>query len=238
MLLLITLLFLLFISKDKNIRLLLLIILSILFITTFHTYMTIVQKISAKKNDIYSSEISVIPNSKMIMWCKSPMKLNNAIESNDMCSISCETNTTGKMKIEVLKSSIEELYIEDIIVYYKYINEDGTSSKTEPIRLIYYESELNKPKIKQTNIQTNIQINKQSKELKQTTGNIIQSRMDDAEFTDKEYDENTLDKYYEKSIPKTEPKSTNRLLDRSYFSDPKDVSTFVDNDILSNYSDE
>jgi len=234
MLLLILVLVALVINKNPYVRTFLIFCLLFLFITSYRTYITSDPRILLSKDQLYTTQISVEPKTDIILWSKAPIKINNGMESKGICSIKLNSDKTGRIQVDIVKSSIEDIYIEDVIVYYKYLYKNGSVSPTESMRLIYYDTELQQSE--EHFEETEESIDETSDKKRQTIGNVVQPDMN-IEFTDDKYDEKCMDKYFSGDIPThTAPDILDRLNDRNFTLDQYRKPTYSGDDVLSDYS--
>ena len=254
MLLLILVLAALVIIKNPNVRMVLIFCLLYLFITKCRTYMTMDKRILLTESDLYSTQISVKPDSKLILWAKAPIKINQGIESKGICSIKLIADNNGICPVDIVKTSMEDIYVEDVKVYYKYIYGNGSTSATESVRLIYYDTELQNESehfdeedevIDKTPIEDS---DSKRKGPKHRRGNVLKPNMS-LEFSDRDSDDEGLDKYFmqdeseNNTSTRPAPKRvalniTNRLNDRNFALDQDKKPTYSGDDILSDYSND
>lgn len=189
------------------------------------------QTIIGSEDNLYTTFIQCVPNKKYIIWSKAPILINNGIESKGICSTKCNSNKDGTLQVDIVKSSIEDMYVEDVIVYYKYINDNGKTSPTKSIRLIYYDAELPSPeKFEEAD---NMSVEDSNM---QTSGNVVKPDMN-VEITENEYNEKCLDNFFSRGTASGKTTDiTDRLNDRNFSLDQDKKPVYSGDDVLSEYS--
>jgi hypothetical protein len=239
MLLLILVLIALAINKHPTIRIGLVICLIYLLITTCRVYMTMDKRILYKdQSQLYQTQITVEPNSKFILWAKNPIMINEGIASGGICSLKLESDNNGMCPVNIVKSSIEDIYIENVVVYVKYIYDNGSTSATEPIRLIYYESELQGEHFDDNDESDhgNLEhVPEDPHKLVQKSGNVLKPNMT-LEFTETNSDSEHFGEF--KADHTNMGPNTHMLNDRNFALTDDRKPTYSGDDILSDYSND
>lgn len=176
-----------YVKNEKYRNILIFILIMMVF---YHLYKYIMGPATMPQTEIVDFSLITVPNSNVMLYCKSPMQIHGGTVNNGKCSIILKSNSEGELDFSLVKKSIDELYLDDIVVNYGIIDESGKVNDVISEQVFAQESVVNDD-------QTILEPHK------------VKTIMNDTfekEFEEKPYDEKCLNDYYgPESLPYQRP---------------------------------
>ena len=205
----------LFYIENETYRNILIIVAIIMLFSYLYNYM--MGPVILPQAEIVDFSLITVPNSDIMLYCKSPMLIHGGKVDDGNCSIILKSNSEGELDFSLVKSSISELYLDDIVVNYGVVDENGKVNNVVSEQIFASEYV---PPVSDESEQNIIEPHK----VKEVMNDKFEH-----DFEEKSYDEKCLNDYYGPKSSHYQRPLTDALKDRDFAFTQDQKPTYDDN---------